>query len=146
MLVRTKGTRASTHQQGELSKSVRPLTLAVCRRGNVPCLQGRWALGLTQTFSPSAERVDRPEGAANRETHSDCPAPAAFGNAVAVPVVAAVAEAALTRTTAAPAEERAPLFGLAGRYRYELGEERAALPLLQAYVGLRPDDAAARPG
>jgi tetratricopeptide (TPR) repeat protein len=35
------------------------------------------------------------------------------------------------------------LFGLAGTYRYELGEERAALPLLQAYVGLRPDDAAA---
>jgi len=56
---------------------------------------------------------------------------------------AAVAEAALARSTGAPPEERAPLFGLAGTYRYELGEERAALPLLQAYVGLRPDDAAA---
>lgn len=56
---------------------------------------------------------------------------------------AAVAEAAIERTRGAPPEERAPLFGLAGTYRYELGEERAALPLLRAYVGLRPDDATA---
>ena len=56
---------------------------------------------------------------------------------------AAVAEAAIERSRGAPAEERAPLFGLAGTYRYELGEERAALPLLTAYVGLRPDDSAA---
>ncbi|HEX5054651.1 MAG TPA: tetratricopeptide repeat protein [Planctomycetota bacterium] len=56
---------------------------------------------------------------------------------------AAAAEAALARTTAAPAAERAALLGAAGTYRYELGEERAALPHLQAYVGLRPDDASA---
>lgn len=56
---------------------------------------------------------------------------------------AAAAEAALARTTAAPLNERAALLGVAGTYRYELGEERAALPLLQAYVGIRPEDAAA---
>jgi len=56
---------------------------------------------------------------------------------------AAVAEAGLDRTKNSSPQERAPLLGLAGTYRYELGEERAALPLLQAYVGLRPDDAAA---
>lgn len=56
---------------------------------------------------------------------------------------AAAAEAALLRTTDAPAEERAALFGVAGTYRYELGEERVALPLLQAYVDIRPEDAAA---
>lgn len=53
------------------------------------------------------------------------------------------AEAALARTGAAPPNERAPLLGVAGKYRYELGEERRALPLLQQYVTLRPDDAAA---
>ncbi|MBL8727078.1 MAG: tetratricopeptide repeat protein [Planctomycetes bacterium] len=57
---------------------------------------------------------------------------------------AATAEAALGRTEAAPANERAALLGVAGTYRYELGEERAALPHLQAYVALRPDDATAR--
>lgn len=56
---------------------------------------------------------------------------------------ATAAEAALARTTAAPRNERAALLGVAGTYRYELGEERAALPLLQAYVGIRPEDAAA---
>jgi tetratricopeptide (TPR) repeat protein len=56
---------------------------------------------------------------------------------------AAAAEAALARTAGAPLNERAALFGVAGTYRYELGEERAALPLLQAYVGIRPEDAAA---
>jgi len=53
------------------------------------------------------------------------------------------AEAALARTEQAPPNERAPLLGVAGKYRYELGEERRALPLLQQYVTLRPDDAAA---
>jgi hypothetical protein len=57
---------------------------------------------------------------------------------------AATAEAALGRTAAAPPTERAALLGVAGTYRYELGEERAAVPHLQAYVALRPDDAAAR--
>ncbi|MEO6593360.1 MAG: tetratricopeptide repeat protein [Planctomycetota bacterium] len=56
---------------------------------------------------------------------------------------AAAAEAALARTADAPATERAALLGAAGTYRYELGEERAALTLLQAYIGLRPDDAIA---
>lgn len=57
---------------------------------------------------------------------------------------AAAAEAALERAREAPAAERAPLYGLAGTYRYELGEERAALPLLEAYADLRPDDASAQ--
>ncbi|MEZ6036783.1 MAG: hypothetical protein R3F29_04845 [Planctomycetota bacterium] len=35
------------------------------------------------------------------------------------------------------------MLGAAGAYRYELGEERAALPHLQAYIALRPDDAEA---
>ncbi len=56
---------------------------------------------------------------------------------------ATAAEAALLRTAEAPAAERAALLGIAGNYRYELGEERAALPHLQAYVGLRPEDASA---
>ncbi|MCA8966739.1 MAG: tetratricopeptide repeat protein [Planctomycetes bacterium] len=56
---------------------------------------------------------------------------------------AAAAEAALGRTTEAPPTERAALLGVAGTYRYELGEDRAALPHLQAYVVLRPDDATA---
>lgn len=60
-----------------------------------------------------------------------------------VTAAAAAAEAALDRTQAAPAVERAALQGLAGTCRYELGEERAALPLLQAYVEVRPEDATA---
>jgi tetratricopeptide (TPR) repeat protein len=56
---------------------------------------------------------------------------------------AAAADVALARTTKAPPEARAALFGVAGTYRYELGEERAARPLLQEYLSIRPDDAAA---
>lgn len=56
---------------------------------------------------------------------------------------AAVAEAALGRTADAPPAQRAALLGAAGNYRYELGEERAAVPHLQAYLALRPEDAAA---
>lgn len=56
---------------------------------------------------------------------------------------AAAADAALVRTVKAPPDERAALLGVAGTYHYELGEERAALPLLQAYVGIRPEDATA---
>lgn len=56
---------------------------------------------------------------------------------------AAAAEASLERAKDAPAIERAALLGTAGTYRYELGEERAALPHLQTYIALRPDDAAA---
>jgi tetratricopeptide (TPR) repeat protein len=57
---------------------------------------------------------------------------------------AQAAEDALDRSKDAPESERAALLGIAGRYRYELGEERAALPHLQAYVVLRPDDSAAQ--
>lgn len=57
---------------------------------------------------------------------------------------AAAAEAALTRCSAAPPHERSALLGIAGTYRYELGEETAAEPHLRAYVALRPDDAAAQ--
>ncbi|MBL8752566.1 MAG: tetratricopeptide repeat protein [Planctomycetes bacterium] len=56
---------------------------------------------------------------------------------------AAEAEAALARAKDAPAAERASLLGIAGTYRYELGEELAARPHLEAYVALRPDDATA---
>lgn len=61
-----------------------------------------------------------------------------------VSAAADMAEATLRKAEAAPAAERAALFGLAGKYRYELGEERMALPSLQAYVAMRPDDIAAR--
>ena len=57
---------------------------------------------------------------------------------------AGTAEAAIERCTDAPANERAALLGIAGTYRYELGEERAAVPHLEAYVTLRPDDATAQ--
>lgn len=56
---------------------------------------------------------------------------------------AQAAEDALVRSAAAPPTERAALLGTAGTYRYELGEERAARPHLEAYVALRPDDSAA---
>ncbi|MGK0299592.1 MAG: tetratricopeptide (TPR) repeat protein [Planctomycetota bacterium] len=56
---------------------------------------------------------------------------------------AAAAEAALVRSADAPISERAALLGTAGTYRYELGEERAARPHLEAYISLRPDDSAA---
>jgi tetratricopeptide (TPR) repeat protein len=56
---------------------------------------------------------------------------------------AEAAEQALVRAKGAPPAERATLLGIAGIYRYELGEERAALPHLQEYVDLRPDDATA---
>lgn len=61
-----------------------------------------------------------------------------------ISAAAEAAEDALVRSAAAPASERAALLGTAGTYRYELGEERAALPHLQAYVALRPDDAMAQ--
>ncbi|MCA8948748.1 MAG: tetratricopeptide repeat protein [Planctomycetes bacterium] len=48
---------------------------------------------------------------------------------------AAAAEDGLARTTAAAPDDRSRLFDLAGTYRYELGEERLALPWLQAFVG-----------
>lgn len=56
---------------------------------------------------------------------------------------AAAAEAALGRAGAATPDERAALLGLAGTYRYELGEERAAIPHLRAFVALRANDASA---
>lgn len=56
---------------------------------------------------------------------------------------AAAAEAALERSNTARPEERAALLGIAGTYRYELGEERAALPLLEEYASIRTEDAAA---
>ncbi|MCK5941430.1 MAG: tetratricopeptide repeat protein [Planctomycetes bacterium] len=57
---------------------------------------------------------------------------------------AVAAEEALQRAAEAPAAEKAALLGIAGTYRYELGEERAALPHLRTYVSLRPDDATAQ--
>lgn len=57
---------------------------------------------------------------------------------------AVAAEDALQRSRQAPAAEQAALLGIAGTYRYELGEERAAVPHLRAYTGLRPDDATAQ--
>jgi tetratricopeptide (TPR) repeat protein len=60
-----------------------------------------------------------------------------------VSAAAEAAELALTRAAAAPPNERSALLGIAATYRYELGEERAALPHLREYVTLRPDDAAA---
>jgi Flp pilus assembly protein TadD len=53
------------------------------------------------------------------------------------------AEQALLRVPNAPPQERAALLGIAGTYRYELGEERRALVHLREYVTLRPDDATA---
>lgn len=57
---------------------------------------------------------------------------------------AKAAEDALERCKESPAAEKAALLGIAGTYRYELGEERAALPHLRAYASLRPDDATAQ--
>ncbi len=57
---------------------------------------------------------------------------------------AAAAEEALPRSVDAPAAARLALLRIAGSYRYELGEERAAVPHLQEYVRLRPDDPVAR--
>lgn len=56
---------------------------------------------------------------------------------------AAAGEQALERAAEAAAEDRADLLLATADCRYELGEERAALPLLRTYTGLRPQDAAA---
>lgn len=56
---------------------------------------------------------------------------------------AAAAEEALGSSATATVAERAGLLGAAATYRYELGEERAARPHLEAYVALRPDDSKA---
>jgi len=56
---------------------------------------------------------------------------------------AALGEQVAERAAQAPVEERADLLIATADCRYELGEERAALPLLRAYTGLRPGDAAA---
>jgi len=56
---------------------------------------------------------------------------------------AAAAEQALARAGNATSNELAALLGIAGTYRYELGEERAALPHLRSYLSLRQDDATA---
>lgn len=61
-----------------------------------------------------------------------------------VSAAAEAAEASLGRAKDATVDERAALLGIAGTYRYELGEENAALPHLQAYVALRTDDAGAQ--
>lgn len=61
-----------------------------------------------------------------------------------VTAAAETAEAFLARAGNASDDERAALLGIAGTYRYELGEENAALPHLQGYVALRRDDAAAQ--
>src|SRR5688572_23847909 len=60
-----------------------------------------------------------------------------------VSAAAAAAEAALGRSAAATPDEHAALLGLAGTYRYELAEERAAIPHLRGYVELRPNEATA---
>lgn len=57
---------------------------------------------------------------------------------------AQAADQALRTSNTASAAERAALLGIAGTYRHELGEERAAIPHLQEYVALRPDDITAR--
>jgi tetratricopeptide (TPR) repeat protein len=54
---------------------------------------------------------------------------------------AAAAESALGAAVDDGSAERAALLALAGEWRYELGEERAALPHLLRLVELRPDDA-----
>jgi hypothetical protein len=61
-----------------------------------------------------------------------------------VSAAAAAAEDALARCQQAPPIERAALLGIAGTYRYELGEERRALPHLQAYCLTQPEDATAQ--
>jgi hypothetical protein len=55
---------------------------------------------------------------------------------------AEAAERASQMAHAANAQERAALLTTAATYRYELGEERAALPILQAHAELQPANAA----
>ncbi|MBK8099261.1 MAG: hypothetical protein IPK26_19300 [Planctomycetes bacterium] len=52
---------------------------------------------------------------------------------------AAALEAWLLAHPDAPLDDSAPLYALAGEWRYELGEERAALPHLRNVVGQRED-------
>jgi tetratricopeptide (TPR) repeat protein len=69
-----------------------------------------------------------------------------LGNVDHLSAAAEAAEAALERVADAragiDATDRADLLVMAAACRFELGEEHAALPHLQAYVALRPDDAA----
>lgn len=113
----------------------------------------RWQGAQSAANSPELREANAAE-ATLRQAVAAAPQDAFTGLALAIflggvdhlSAAAEAAESALARAAEARAEvdetDRADLLALAAACRFELGEERAALPHLQAYVALRPDDAA----
>lgn len=112
----------------------------------------QWRFAQLQAKPPALRDVHAAE-AALRQAVAAVPQDAFAGLSLAIfladvdhlSAAAEAAERAIARLGEADAvanpADRADLFALAAACRFELGEERAALPHLQAYVALRPDDA-----
>ena len=84
----------------------------------------------------------RAVAAAPRDAFADLALATFLGDVDHLSAAAEAAEAALGATRAATDADRLDLLAVAAACRYELGEERAALPHLQAFVAARPQDAA----
>lgn len=112
----------------------------------------QWRFAQLQAKPPALRDVHAAE-AALRQAVAAAPNDAFVGLSLAIflgdvdhlSAAAEAAERAIARLgeadAVANAADRADLFAVAAACRFELGEERAALPHLQAYVALRPDDA-----
>lgn len=160
----------SPEQREELVRDESAAILAVSRQGydnarriaeRVLAIDQRSArahavLGLTMLERAARQVPSDWRGQREAETHLELARQLAPGDAMVawlhaiflaetghLSAAAAVAEEGLEAGPDAPLADRAVLLGAAGSYRYELGEERAALQHLQAYVALRPDDAEA---
>lgn len=108
----------------------------------------RWRQAQADATTPPLRDTNAAE-AALRQALAAAPDDAFAGLALAtflgdvghLSAAAEAAEAALARASAPARADRADLLATAAACRYELGEERAALPHLQAAVALQPDDA-----
>lgn len=118
--------------------------------------RARAVIGLTMLERAAQQRPTTWRGLREGETQLELASQLAPGDATVawlhaiflaeighLSAAAARAEEGLAAAAEAPLADRAVLLGAAGNYRYELGEERAALPHLQAYIALRSDDAEA---
>jgi tetratricopeptide (TPR) repeat protein len=109
----------------------------------------RWRQAQAEAMPPPLHDTNAAE-AALRQALAAAPDDAFAGLALAtflgdvghLSAAAEAAEAALARASAPARADRADLLATAAACRFELGEERAALPHLQAAIALQPDDAA----
>jgi hypothetical protein len=96
----------------------------------------------TLTAANAAEAaLRRAVAAAPRDAFAGLALATFLGDVDHLSAAAEVAEAALGAAASASTADRVDLLAVAAACRYELGEERAALPHLQACVAARPDDA-----